>query len=135
VRYTIEVRGELSVNSFRVAEKPDWRWAASRSPVGVVGQYRPRFVYQRPGQGNPLLFAAGKLARPVIAPVFKAYFFEPVTRNHQGPRAGPMPPAIRAWQRFLRGELWKQIVKTATRSRSHDAAGGRLPGSEVRYVG
>ena len=48
-----------------------------------VGQQQPRIVDQGACEGYTLLLAAGKFAGPVIAAVFKANLFKPVSSHHR----------------------------------------------------
>ena len=42
----------------------------------LVGEHKRRIVRERPGDGDPLLLAAGQVARPVVPAVFEANLFE-----------------------------------------------------------
>ena len=50
----------------------------------LIGQQETRLVDQGARQSYALLFAAGKLARPVIPAVFEAHFPKPILRDYQG---------------------------------------------------
>ena len=58
----------------------------SRLPVGSSANNSTGALHERPGQGRPLLLAAGEFARPMLKPPGEADAFQ----KHRGP-AGLSP--------------------------------------------
>ncbi|MFC0710459.1 hypothetical protein [Azorhizophilus paspali] len=57
---------------------------------GFVGEQQLRSAHQRPGQGDPLLLAAAKLARPGVLASFEAHAGQRLAARAQ--RAGGVQP-------------------------------------------
>ena len=77
----------------------------------LIGQQDLRLGDERPGQGQPLLLASGKLARTMMPARFQSYFAQPAGRFLF--RSGERLPARQQGHGYVlqRSELGQQVVK------------------------
>ena len=73
---------------------------SSRSPVGSSARSKDRLVHQRPRNRHALLFAAGKLPRPLLRAVPKPDFLQPISRRAQRLPRAPCHPTSRGIATF-----------------------------------